>query len=182
MIDLFRHRSPKRHQSCRRANCLHLRAIVLKATQQLAISLGPMHLTWTIGMRIECQSSRQTADTGDSTIAAVRVGFARKAIDGSALTRLGQQELSQSFGQPSGQAFSSISSELSNASASSIRSQSEPSDREPCVETEASFTSSIVISDADVNLQAELPAAAIADDDYIFRLTALSLSLHLPTQ
>ena len=98
--------------------------------------------------------------TDESTIAAVRVGSAREAIDSSALTRLGQQELSQRFGPSCGQVISCISSEPSHLSASSVRRQSEPSDMSACREAEATVTSSIVVSDADVNLQLELPADA----------------------
>ena len=80
--------------------------------------------------------------TDESTIAAFRVGSAREAIDCSALTLLGHQlELSQRFGPSCGQAISLISPVLSHPSASTVCSQSEPSDRPACVETEAIVTS-----------------------------------------
>ena len=97
----------------------------------------------------------------EATVAAVRVGFAREAIDGWAVTRLGQQELSQRFGLPFGLSLR-LSSVLSYLSAASVRiQQSEPSpvaDTTACGEAEA-VTSSIAASDADVKIEPPTDAA-----------------------
>ena len=80
--------------------------------------------------------------TDEETVAAVRVGFAREAIDGVALTRLGQQELSQRFGLRCGSALRIISSMLSHLSVP-VRRQSEPSpvtDTTACGETQPAIS------------------------------------------
>lgn len=94
----------------------------------------------------------------ESTVDAVRVGFARDAIDGWALMRIGQQELSQRFGLPFGLALR-VSTVLSQLSAASVRNQSEPShspvlDTTGCNEMEALPTSNTeAVSDTDVKLE-----------------------------
>ena len=93
--------------------------------------------------------------TDEATIAAVRAGFAREAIDGEALTRLGQEELSQRFGLLCGLALRLISSVLSYLSVVSVSKQLEPSpvvDTTACGETEP-ITSSTAVFDANVNLE-----------------------------
>ena len=92
----------------------------------------------------------------EATVASVRVGFAREAIDGCALTRLGQQDLSQRFGVPFGVALRLLSSVLSHLSSASIRSHSESSliaaDAAVCGTSEA-VISSKGVSDASMVLK-----------------------------
>ena len=102
--------------------------------------------------------------TDEATIAAVRDGFAREPIDGSALTRLGQQELSQRFGPPFGLALRLFFSLLSRCS------QSVPSFdgcTTTCSEAEA-VTNSAAIFDADVKFEPQVDAAVsnIVSDDF----------------
>ena len=75
--------------------------------------------------------------TDEATVSAVRVGFAREAIDGVALTRFRQQELSQRFGLLCGSALRIMSSVLSHLStpAAPLCMKSEPS---PVTQTTAS--------------------------------------------
>ena len=90
----------------------------------------------------------------EATVAAVRVEFAREAIDGVAFARLGQQELSQRFGPTCGLALRVLSSALSQLSAASFSSPSDPSraaDTTVCGESEATTTSTAV-SDSYENL------------------------------
>ena len=93
--------------------------------------------------------------TDEATIAAVRVGFSREPIDGMALTRLGQQELSQRFGPPFGLALRLFFSLLSRCS------QSVPSldgDTTTCGEAEAVSTSTAIF-DADVKFAPQVDVA-----------------------
>ena len=95
--------------------------------------------------------------TDEATVAAVRVGFARKTIDASALTRIGQQQFPQPLSLTSELALRLISSVrlLSHLYAEAVRSQSEPSPfavMTACGDTEA-VRSSTAVSDGNENLE-----------------------------
>ena len=91
----------------------------------------------------------------EATVTAVRVAFAREAIDGCALTRLGQQDLSQRFGVPIGVVLRLLYSLLSRVSVASVRSQLvclPVADAAACSAAESDI-STIVVSDATMRIQ-----------------------------
>ena len=98
----------------------------------------------------------------EATLAAVRVGFAREAIDGWAVTRLDKRSSLSASASPFGLSLR-LSTVLSYLSAAAARvQQSEPSpvaDTTACGEAEA-VTSSNAVSDSDVKIESSADAAA----------------------